>query len=82
MLACLLGAHTLTCVAQDLALSDTQLDRLGIRAAPTSVATVLEVANLSAEVQLPVAGIAAVAAPYAGRVLRVEVDEGDAVRRG
>ena len=82
MTACLLSACTCTSVAQDLALSDTQMERLGIRVAATTAAKRLEVANLPAEVQIPVAGNAAVAAPYAGRVLRVEVDEGDAVRQG
>ena len=70
------------CPAEELALSSIQQARLGIRVAQVSTAKGLEVANLAAEVQFPIAGNAAVAAPYAGRVLRVEVDEGDIVRKG
>ena len=82
MVACLLVSCSFACAAQELGLSKTQQERLGIRVASISAAEVLEVGNLSAEVQFPIAGNAAVAAPYAGRVIRVAVDEGDAVRVG
>ena len=65
-----------------LVLNPTQQSRLGVRTAAVTAAKTLDVANLSAEVQLPVAGTAAVAAPYAGRVVQVNVDEGQTVRAG
>lgn len=81
-LICLLLAQAVACSAEELSVSAVQQARLGIRVAPVRVGEQLDIANLSAEVQFPIAGTAAVVAPYAGRVLRVDVDEGDAVTQG
>ncbi len=63
-------------VAQD------QRTLLGIRTAPAVVAGTLDVDGLTAEVTLPVDTSAAVTAPYAGRMVRVFVDEGERVTAG
>ncbi len=63
-------------------LPDQQARLLGIATAAAVAVTHLGHDNLIGEVQLPLAGSAAVATPYAGRVLSVAVDEGDRVSAG
>ncbi|MBK6659773.1 MAG: efflux RND transporter periplasmic adaptor subunit [Proteobacteria bacterium] len=55
---------------------------LGIRTASASAATHVSHDHLIGDVQLPLAGSAVVASPYAGRVLNVSADEGDSVSAG
>lgn len=65
-----------------LAITAEQRALLDIRTAPAARAQRLQLVGLPGEVQLPVDSSAAVAAPYAGRVTRVLIDEGDTVSAG
>lgn len=67
---------------QAIVLAVEQARLLGIATTPAVAATHLGHDNLIGKVQLPLAGSAAVATPYAGRVLSVAVDEGDRVSAG
>ena len=78
----LLLMSALAAAEQAISLSAEQARLLGIATAPANAAEHIGYDALSGEVQLPLAGSAAVATPYAGRVLKVEVDEGDVVSAG
>lgn len=67
---------------RSLTLATDQQRLLGIGTAPVETARMLSTPGLVGTVQLPLAGTAAVASPYAGRALTVAVDEGDAVSAG
>jgi membrane fusion protein, heavy metal efflux system len=65
-----------------LVVSDAERALLGIETTPAVPVSALVVDGLLGTVSLPIASRTAVAAPYAGRVLQVLVDEGDAVSAG
>ena len=63
-------------------LSQAQLRAQGIEAAAISAATQLPVPGLPAQAMAPLGASTLVAAPYAGVVTRILVDEGSTVRQG
>jgi RND family efflux transporter MFP subunit len=65
-----------------LTLSDVQAESLGLETAAAEAADAIAVAGLPAEVAPPLDASARVAAPYAGIVTRVLVDEGSLVEAG
>ncbi len=65
-----------------IVLGAEQARLLGVSTAPAVTARHVTYDQLIGEVQLPLAGSAVVTSPYAGRVLSVAVDEGDAVTAG
>lgn len=67
---------------RSVTLATEQQRLLGISTAAVDAARTLSTSGLVATVQLPLAGTAAVASPYAGRALTVAVDEGDTVTAG
>jgi len=82
--ALLLFVLTSSTLAADepVAVTPDQARLLGVATAPVTAAAALIHDGLIGEVQLPLAGSAAVATPYAGRVLAIDVDEGDRVSIG
>lgn len=65
-----------------LRLTETQVDRLAIELAPVRPAQSLPLATLPGRVMLPAHGREAVASPFAGVVIRVAAQLGEAVTEG
>lgn len=82
LLATALLAHTATAGPEILTLDAEQQRRMHIESAPVAAADRVALESLAGEVQLPLDRSMALAAPYAGRVLKVLADDGDAVAAG
>lgn len=63
-------------------LTPAQQEALGIDASPAAPASSIAFDKLLGSVTLPLAGTTVIASPYAGRIARLDVDEGERVTQG
>lgn len=81
-LTLLCGTVHAQATAPAIELAPAEVVALGIEVTPVAQSNTIAVDGLVGDVELPLAGTSVIATPYAGRIVRVDADEGERVTRG